>query len=149
MATRGWETITRDQIAGAAAPDQPRKYRNVKVEIDGRIFDSRAEGDVYLKLRDRQAHGEIYRLQPQVAFPLFTAVQLHDERRKGVSRAGRLNAGWMRVQVCEYIADFVFFEAGKRHVVDVKRPATQTAVYKLKRKWLQLQDNVVIEEVAG
>jgi hypothetical protein len=135
VATRGWETITRDQIAGAAAPDKPRKYRNVKVEIDGRIFDSRAEGDVYLKLRDREAHGEIYRLDRQVAFPLFTAILIGDL--------------WMRVQVCEYIADFVFFEAGQRHVVDVKRPATQTGVYKLKRKWLQLQDNVVIEEVAG
>jgi hypothetical protein len=136
MATRGWESITPADVqqrqAQAAAP---RKYRNVKAEVGGLRFDSRAEGHYWLKLRDREARNEIYDLHRQVSFPLFTAVAGHRDV--------------MRVLVCEYLADFVYFEAGQRHVVDVKRKATQTAVYRLKRKWLELQDGIVIEEVSG
>lgn len=136
MATRGWEQVTPTQLAGAT-PAPRCKYRNVKVEIDGHRFDSRAEADVWLKLQDRAARSEIYGLKCQVPFALKTAVTLAADGRVIV------------VQVADYVADFVYFEGGERHVVDVKRPATQTAVYRLKRKWLELQEGIVIEEVAG
>jgi len=145
MSTRGWEGV---ELAGlvraGAAPNSPqrRKYRNVAVEIEGLRFDSRAEGDYWLKLRDREARGEIYELRRQVAFPLYT-----------VARTARSATGQRQrdilVQVAEYVADFVYLEAGERHVVDVKRRQTQTPVYRLKRKFLELQDGIVIEEVSG
>jgi Protein of unknown function (DUF1064) len=135
MATRGWENVEPGGLVRRAVPvSRPPKYRNTKTEIGGLRFDSRAEGHYWLKLRDREARNEIYDLHRQVSFPLFTAVAGHRDV--------------MRVLVCEYLADFVYFEAGQRHVVDVKRKATQTAVYRLKRKWLELQDGIVIEEVS-
>jgi hypothetical protein len=131
MATRGWCGVTREQIRGATLP---RKFRNVRAEIGGERFDSKAEAAYWLVLRDREQRGEIYRLQRQVPFPLKTAVLMDDGQ-------------WLLIEVCSYEADFVYFEAGVRHVIDVKQPATRTAVYRLKRKWLQLQDGIVIEEV--
>ena len=52
-------------------------------------------------------------------------------------------------QVAQYIADFMFTDAiGQEHVQDVKGgSATKTALYHLKKKWLQLQSGIVIEEV--
>jgi hypothetical protein len=45
-----------------------------------------------------------------------------------------------------YIADFVYQDAkGRTHVVDAK--GKRTAVYQLKKKWLELQEGIVIEEV--
>jgi len=144
MATRGWDNVTEDMLprqARAAAP-APRKYRNLAVEIEGLRFDSRAEGHYWLKLRDREARGEIYELRRQVAFPLYTAAR--SARPVAAQRQRDI-----LVQVAEYVADFVYLEAGERHVVDVKRKQTQTPVYRLKRKWLELQDGIAIEEVSG
>jgi hypothetical protein len=47
--------------------------------------------------------------------------------------------------VSSYVADYVYVEQGKRHVVDAKGKRTQ--MYALKKKWLFLQDGIVIEEV--
>jgi hypothetical protein len=140
MATRGWDGITPadlERLLVDHGPAPRRKYRNVSVEVEGLRFDSRAEGEYWLTLRDREARGEIYDLRRQVAFPLFTVASRDQPPHR------------ILVQVAEYRADFVYFEAGQRHVVDVKRKATQTQVYQLKRKWLQLQDGIVIEEVAA
>jgi len=133
VSTRGWEAVTPEQLG--AEPSR-RKYRNVRVEVDGLRFDSQAEANVWLQLRDRECRKEIYGLRRQVAFPLKTPVQLKDGHT-------------IVAIVADYCADFVYFEGGTRHIVDVKRPATQTAIYRLKRKWLQLQDGIVIEEVPG
>jgi hypothetical protein len=124
---RGWHGVTREQLRGQTAP---RKFRNVRAMVGGETFDSKAEAAYWLVLCERQQRGEIHSLQRQVAFPLYTAVD-----------------GQLLVQVCAYEADFVYIEGGTRHVVDVKQPATRTAVYRLKRKWLQLQSNIVIEEI--
>lgn len=147
MATRGWDSLP-SELAGRVrttaqrtsssplSPSSPprRKYRNAVVEINGIRFDSKAEAEYWLKLRDREARGEIHSLQRQVAFALRCPVETaHD----------------LIAVAAHYIADFTYYEGGHRHVVDVKRSATQTAVYRLKRKWLELQTGIVIEEVAG
>ena len=43
------------------------KYNNKKVEIDGHVFDSRAEGHYYaqLKLREKAKEVLFFRLQPR------------------------------------------------------------------------------------
>jgi hypothetical protein len=132
MATRGWEHVV--DVRPKAPPR--RKYRNTKVEVDGETFDSRAEANVWLKLCDRNARREIYDLKRQVAFALKTCVMLPTGRP-------------IVVQVALYVADFVYWEGGQKHVIDVKRPATTTAIYRLKRRWLELQEGIVIEEVSG
>jgi len=136
MATRGWEQVAPAEVLTRATAAPRRKYRNVKVEVDGIWFDSQAEANVWLQLADRERRTEIYGLRRQVPFPLKTPVSMQDGHT-------------IIAVVAHYVADFVYHEAGTRHVVDVKRPATATPLYRLKRKWLLLQNAIEIEEVAG
>jgi Protein of unknown function (DUF1064) len=117
MATRGWENVT----------DIRRlKYGNVRTtNARGQTFDSKREADAYAALIAR--HGEILDLRRQVCFPLLCP---YEDRS---------------IMVSHYVADFVYIEHGVRHVVDAK--GCRTAMYKLKKKWLRLQDGIEIEEV--
>lgn len=140
---RGWRDVTPSDIARlqargrgesvVQAPPKRSKYRNVKTEVDGLLFDSRREAEYWMLLRARQDLGEIRELRRQVDFPLLCPVAL---------AAPGVNA-----QVSTYIADFTYVDArdGSRHVVDAK--GHKTREYLLKRKWLELQTNIVIEEV--
>jgi hypothetical protein len=119
MATRGWEHVT--EIPRATYGNTPTT--NAK----GQRFDSRKEADYAAGLEARQARGEITHLRRQVAFPLLCPFEDRS------------------VMVAYYIADFVYYEGGVRHVVDVK--GMRTALYKLKKKWLRLQDGIEVEEV--
>src|SRR5690349_10457622 len=47
-----------------------RKYNNQPVEIDGRRFDSSAEGTRYWELKRLEEAGEISDLECQVSYPL-------------------------------------------------------------------------------
>lgn len=115
-------------------PEPPKrsKYRNVRVEALGETFDSKREAEYWLALKAREAAGEITQLERQTAFPLYG--KLH-------------NQPGMFVQVAEYRADFTFFEHGTLRVLDAKHEQTKTHVYRLKKKWLELQDGIFIEEV--
>src|SRR5262245_29463006 len=127
MATRGWERATPRDVRDRRQPS-PSKYRNVKVRVGGELFDSQREADYWLGLQARAVAGEITALKRQVRFPLLCPVE---------DRA---------VMVSSYIADFTFTdERGVRHVVDAK--GVKTALYRLKAKWLYLQDGIQIEEV--
>jgi hypothetical protein len=103
------------------------KYHNVKTAIDGVVFDSKREATYWCGLQARARAGEITELRRQVVFPLCCPVE---------DRA---------VMVASYIADFCYLENGVRHVVDAK--GHRTPIYNLKRKWLRLQDGIIIEEV--
>lgn len=118
-------------------PAKPSKYRNVKVVIDGKQFDSKREGAHYLLLKAREAAGEIAELRLQVPFPLYT-VKIADVGNGQVA---------VLIQVAEYIADFTYIdvESGVRVCCDAK--GKRTPLYSLKRKWLELQQAVLIEEV--
>lgn len=140
MATRGFENTTAADLLrgrlgrkGARMPQERSKYRNVKVVVGGEKFDSKAEASYWMGLQARQRAGEITDLHRQRPFALYCPD--FDTR--------------LAVQVSEYVADFVYFEVATQtqHVVDKKSKATRTAVYKLKKKWLELQDGIVIEEV--
>ena len=91
-------------------------------------FDSVREAERYAVLRARELAGEIADLRRQVAFPLnVTRPDGHTET------------------VCRYIADFVWFEAGRRVVADAK--GMRTEVYGLKRKWMRAQYGIEILEL--
>lgn len=142
MSTRGWEQVTQQDVNRRqlkAAP-KPSKYRNVRYETGGEKFDSKHEADVWLGLKTREAAGEIRFLTRQHKFPLYCPYLRITPAKPE-----------LRTQVSEYIADFTFLdgpiEAGTLHVIDAKSKATRTAVYKLKKKWLELQDGIIIEEI--
>lgn len=80
------------------------KYNARMVAVDGRRFDSRAEAEHYLLLKDRQKRGEISGLECQKK---FTIVEPQNYGRK-------------RVRERYYIADFAYYEKGKLIVEDVK-----------------------------
>lgn len=107
-----------------------RKYHNVKVEVDGRIFDSRREADRYQELSWLLKTGEITDLRCQVPFVLIPAQRFDG---KVVERA------------CKYIADFAYYRGRTLHVEDVK--GMRTPEYKIKRKLMLYIHGIRIEEV--
>lgn len=92
------------------------KYRNKKVIVDGKEFDSKKEGNRYKELRLLERAGEISNLELQPRF------LLQDKFKKN----GRT------FRKIEYVADFKYIENGKTIVEDVK--GMQTDVFKLKHK---------------
>ena len=113
---------------------KPSKMRNVRTQVDGIWFDSKAEAEYWLLLKARERRKEIRNLERQTKFAL-----LCPSRDRAALHL-----------VSEYVADYTFeaFEWGNwvRHVVDKKGPH-RTRLYLLKRKWLELQEGIVIEEV--
>lgn len=139
MATRGWQDVTMAEITKMAkrgaelTKNTPArsKYRNVKTVVNGIRFDSKREADYYTLLRARVSLGEISDLQVQQEFELMCPA---------------VGCASHHVVVALYVADFTYLDSdGTMHVVDAKGHRTQT--YKLKKKWLELQDGIVIEEV--
>lgn len=112
---------------------QRSKYKNVKTVVNGERFDSRRESDYWLLLKAREQLGEITELRRQVSFPLY-APELVNDRPTGAI-----------VQISEYRADYVFLENGVRRVLDAK--GKRTKEYLRSKKWLELQQNTIIEEV--
>ena len=110
-----------------------RKYNNNPCELNGLKFDSQKERDYFLLLLDRQKRGEISELRLQVRINLQPSFTTPDGTK---------------VRAIDYIADFTYLDRdGKKHIIDVKGgKATQTAVYKLKKKLLA-EKGFFIEEV--
>ena len=92
------------------------KYRNKKVIVDRKEFDSKKEAIRYKELKLLERAGEISNLELQPRF------LLQDSFRKNGKTFRRI----------EYIADFKYIENGKTIVEDVK--GIQTDVFKLKHK---------------
>lgn len=92
------------------------KYRNKKVIVDGKEFDSKKEGNRYKELRLLERAGEISNLELQPRF------LLQDKFKKNGKTYRKI----------EYVADFKYIENGKTIVEDVK--GIQTDVFKLKHK---------------
>ena len=97
----------------------PRKYRNVKTEVDGITFDSRAEADRYCELRAAKRAGAIQGFGIQPSFVLEGSVR--------------------------YRPDFIVCgDGGHIWVEDVK--GVETQAFRLKRRlweqrypWLELR----------
>lgn len=92
------------------------KYRNKKVIVDGKEFDSKKEGNRYKELILLERAGEISNLELQPRF------LLQDKFKKNGKTYRKI----------EYVADFKYIENGKTIVEDVK--GIQTDVFKLKHK---------------
>lgn len=118
------------------------KYHNVPLDSEGRsrqvcgylnidfkkAFDSTGEYGRYVELTRLQDAGEISGLSCQVPFALFVT-----NTKTGV-----------RVKIADYIADFCYVRDGKEITEDFKGVRTET--YRLKKKFLKAQDDIVILE---
>ena len=122
----------RDRAAAGASPSPAanpsqkawkNKYRAQPVVTDEGRFASKKEYADWCQLKLREKAGLITHLQRQVKFPLSVNAQL----------------------VTTFIADAVFFENGKRVVVDSK--GVQTPVYRLKKKLMRALLNIEVQEI--
>jgi hypothetical protein len=106
------------------------KFRNVRVEVDGIKFHSKAEAHRYTELKLMEKAGLIRNLKLQVPFPIV------------------IN----EIKVCTYISDFTYDEevewvAGKswqQIVEDVK--GMKTATYQLKKRLMKAVLGITIRE---
>jgi hypothetical protein len=103
------------------------KYRNVRVSVDGILFDSKAEAKRYNELLWLQLGGEVADLSVHHRFPCEVNGQ----------------------KVTVYEADFVYrdVKSGQLVVEDVK--GVRTAVYKLKKKIFEAIYPYKITEIAA
>ena len=118
------------QLQAKAA--RPSKHGNVKVEIDGIVFDSKREGARYCTLKLQQRAGMISDLELQVEFVLQPAVVL-DGRKKPALR---------------YWADFVYQRDGRQVIEDAKSPHLRKhPVYRSKKHLMKSVLGLDIVEV--
>lgn len=109
-------------IADFKAQAKPKrsKFRNVRCEVDGITFASKAEAAYYSRLKLRVQSGEVLYFLQQVPV--------------------RLPGG------IKYVVDFQEFHAdGSAHYVDVK--GMETAMFKLKRRQVEALYPIKIETV--
>ncbi len=99
------------------------KYRNTPTLVDGIKFASQKEARRYGVLKLLERAGKVHGLRLQVSYALCVN----------------------EVLVARYVADFVYTEAGRVVVEDVK--GFRTPVYKLKRKLMWACHGIEIKEV--
>lgn len=101
------------------------KYRNVKTEVDGIVFDSKKEAARYGELKLLAKVGRIINLELQPKFHIVINGQ----------------------KICSYIADFAYHntETAEPVVEDVK--GMKTSVYKLKKKLIKALYGIEVQEV--
>lgn len=93
------------------------KYHNKKTEVDGILFDSKAEARYYQELKLRKLAGDVKSFTCQPRYELLP----------GFSKGGN------KIRPMAYIADFeIIHNDGSLEVIDVK--GKETEAFKLKRK---------------
>lgn len=111
------------------------KYKNKKVKVNGKVFDSKKEANRYCELIKMQQAGLIKDLETQKKFLLL------DTFRKNGKTYKQIN----------YYADFVYFDvySKKTIVEDVKASKYfKTEVYKIKKKLFEYKyPDLTITEV--
>lgn len=111
------------QVKRTKLPKQ-NKHGNVKCEIDGFKFDSKAERRYYLKLKQLKAAGKVIDFEMQKPFVIF----------EGFSKNGK------KYQAITYKADFfVTYADGEQVVIDVKGQDKVTADFAIKFKLFHAQ----------
>ena len=105
------------------------KYYNKKVLINGIKFDSKKEGNIYIKLKLLEKQGLIKDLRMQVKYELQPSFKINGKTIRSIN----------------YVADFVYLDnKGIEHIIDVK--GYKTEVYKLKAKLFAYKYRKEIEE---
>lgn len=110
------------------------KYHAKRTIVDGIAFDSVAESRRYQLLKLLERSGQITELTLQPEFVILEPYTRSDGK-------------WIRG--IKYRADFAYFDEleNKQIIEDVK--GVETAVFKLKRKLVEYQHNIIITIVKG
>ena len=122
-----------DIFSGIAKPvkaAKPSKYRNVKHELDGQVFDSKREMKHWANLTGALAGGLISDLQRQVKYVLIPS-QTRDDGTKE--------------RPVTYTADFVYTRDGKTVVADAKGITTQQGI--IRRKLMLMVHGITVKEI--
>ena len=121
------------------------KYGNKKVEVDGIIFDSKKESNIYLDLKAKKASGEIKDFSMQVPFEL---IPNQKELKTVFDKKGRpVNKEKVVELAVKYVADFVVYDNdGEVTVVDAKGFKGNQA-WIIKRKLLRHVHKLAIQTV--
>jgi len=109
----------------AARLAKPSKYKAVKTTVDGIVFDSKKEAQRYHELRLMEKAGEISGLITQPEYDL---------EAPGGGLVGR------------YLADFTYFDKKINGVVVEDVKGFKTALYRWKKKHVELQYGIQIRE---
>lgn len=110
------------------------KFFSKKVTIEGITFDSKKEGEYYLKLKQDLKNGLIRDLELQKEYVLLDKFKIGNKTRRKIT----------------YKADFSFISTqdDKLHVVDVKSPYTaKDKVYRIKKKLFEHKYGMELEEI--
>lgn len=123
-----------NELVGKTAESKQNKYKNIKIEYNGMIFDSKKEYAEYLKLIALQDLGVIRNLKRQVEYELIPKFVLNGKTHRKTTYK------------CDF--SYVSVSDNKIHVVDVKSPITaKNEVYKLKKKMMAYKYGIEIEEI--
>jgi len=121
------------------------KYGNKKVNIDGYTFDSKREGNVYLRLKEMQSRGIIDNLELQPKWELQP--KLTEAYTKHLKTKNKECERTILLPIT-YAADFAFDWNGERIVIDVKASKSMLPKeYQLKKKMLRYVHGITITEV--
>lgn len=95
------------------------KYKNQKIELEGKKFDSKAEAQMYLTLKQMQENGDIQDLKTQMSFTLIPSQTVITGEK---------------LQSVRYRADFVFFDKrmNRLRILDCKGFKTKDYIIKKK-----------------
>ncbi len=134
-------SIARQKSSRRALPSgvsRPNKFGAVPTTVDAIRFASKKESRRYLDLKLMEKAGLIRDLECQPKFPIHILPQ---------SCWG--NSAVVPVRVATYIADFSYYDVETHSVVveDVKSKATRTALYRLKKKLIEVEHDITFAEV--
>lgn len=110
------------------------KFFSKKVVVNGITFDSKKEGEFYLKLKEDEKKGLIRDLERQKEYILQDKFKIGNKTRRPIT----------------YKADFTYIttEDNQFHVVDVKSPYTRKdKVYRIKKKLFEYRYGIELEEI--
>jgi hypothetical protein len=119
-----------------------RKYKNKRVECDGRVFDSLKEYRRYCQLKMLLKCGAISDLKLQVPFELIPAV--YEDVAKQLKTKVKIEKRCVQRPI-RYVADFVYVRDGIMIVEDTK--GFRTKEYELKKKMMRALLGITIREI--
>ena len=110
------------------------KFFSKKVTVEGITFDSKKEGEYYLRLKELEKKGTIKDLELQKEYVLQDKFKIGKKTRREII----------------YKADFVYYDNrdNKTHVIDIKSAYTaKDKVYRIKKKMFEYRYNIELEEI--
>ena len=126
------------------------KYKAKKVEIDGEVFDSKAEAKRWLQLRKMVDTGEIKNLCRQVEYMLIPRQRAQStETYRSGPKKGQFKPGKLLERELCYVCDFQYEKNGKVVVEDVKGYTGGGAytVFSIKRKLMLMMHGIQVQVV--